>query len=259
MAERRMFAKTIIDSDAFTEMPTSARLLYYDLSMRADDDGFVNAPRKIMKITGASDDDLKILLAKKFIIGFENGIVVIKHWKIHNYIQNDRYKPTTYKEEKSMLMLDENKAYKMRDNTQCIQNGYTMDTQVRLGKDSIGKYISSSNSNKEEIYMYVENNFARPLSPIEIERIDTWLETFTNDIVKYAIDLSVLNNKRTISYINGIIKNWKTAGYTTIEQIKENEVAEDNISEAKISEKKPTEETQQLLNEMADYDWFEDE
>lgn len=115
MAERRMFAKTIIDSDAFLDMPTSARLLYYDLSMRADDDGFINSPKKIIRMTGASDDDLKVLIAKKFVIPFENGIVVIKHWKIHNYIAKDRYTETKYKEEKAMLQLDENNAYTLNE------------------------------------------------------------------------------------------------------------------------------------------------
>ena len=139
-AERRMFAKTIIDSDAFLEMPVSARLLYYDLAMRADDDGFVNSPKKIMRMIGASPDDLNILSLRKFIIPFDNGVVVIKHWKIHNYIQNDRYKETTYKQQKAMLELDENKAYRLPESypeVPCIQNGYNMDTQVRLGKDSI--------------------------------------------------------------------------------------------------------------------------
>ena len=87
MAERRMFAKTIIDSDAFIDMPVTARLLYYDLAMRADDDGFVNSPKKIMRMIGASQDDLSILIVKKFILPFDNGVVVIKHWRIHNYIR----------------------------------------------------------------------------------------------------------------------------------------------------------------------------
>ena len=137
MAERRMFAKTIVDSDAFLDMPVTARLLYYDLGMRADDDGFVNSPKKIMRLVGASEDDLRILCMRKFIIPFDNGIVVIKHWKIHNYIQSDRYHETNYKEQKAMLELDENKAYRMPEramDTPCIQNGYNMDTQVRLGK-----------------------------------------------------------------------------------------------------------------------------
>ena len=87
MAEKRMFAKTIIDSDAFIEMPISARLLYYDLGMRADDDGFVNSPKKIMRMIGASEDDMRILAMRKFIIPFDNGLVVIKHWRINNYLR----------------------------------------------------------------------------------------------------------------------------------------------------------------------------
>ena len=113
MAERRMFAKTIIDSDAFLDMPMSARLLYYDLAMRADDDGFINSPKKIMRFVGASIDDLNILAIRKFIIPFDNGVVVIKHWRIHNYIRKDRYSETTYSEEKSLLEVDENRAYRL--------------------------------------------------------------------------------------------------------------------------------------------------
>ena len=134
MAERRMFAKTIIDSDAFLDMSVTARLLYYDLSMRADDDGFVNSPKKIMRMIGASEDDLRMRAARKFIIPFENGVVVIKHWRIHNYIQKDRYKGSKYIEEKSTLAVDENGAY-----TECIHDVSIPDTQVRLGKVSLGK------------------------------------------------------------------------------------------------------------------------
>lgn len=134
MAERRMFAKTIIDSDAFLDMPTTAQLLYFHLSMRADDDGFINNPKAIMRNCRCSEDDMKVLVTKKFIIPFESGIVVIKHWKIHNYIAKDRYKETKYKEEKATLMLDENNSY-----TTCIQPVHELDTQDRLGKDRLGK------------------------------------------------------------------------------------------------------------------------
>lgn len=141
-----MFAKTIIDSDAFLDMPASARLLYYDLSMRADDDGFVNAPRKIIRMTGASIDDMNVLVLKKFIIPFESGIVVIKHWKIHNYIRKDMYKPTKYIEEKSTLYLDENNAYKQVCHEPvtnplqlCNEPVTNPSTQDRLGKDRLGK------------------------------------------------------------------------------------------------------------------------
>ena len=134
MAERRMFAKTIIDSDAFLDMPQSSQLLYFHLSMRADDEGFINNPKSIMRNVGCKDDDLRVLIIKKFIIPFESGIVVIKHWKIHNYIAKDRFKETKYKEERGRLSLDENNSY-----TECIQDVYKLETQVRLGKDREGK------------------------------------------------------------------------------------------------------------------------
>ena len=168
MAERRMFAKTIIDSDAFLDMPITSQLLYFHLAMRADDEGFINKPKSIMKMVGAKDDDMMILFNKKFVIPFESGIVVIKHWKIHNYIQKDRISTTKYQEEKAMLELDENNAYRMtvskmdtkceqsvskmdtkceqsvsKMDTPCIQSVSKMDTQYSIGKDSIGKNNNS--------------------------------------------------------------------------------------------------------------------
>jgi len=137
VAERRMFAKTIIDSDSFLDMPLSTQCLYFHLSMRADDEGFVNNPKKIQRMIGASDDDLKLLIAKSFLIFFDTGVVVIKHWHIHNYIQKDRFKCTVYQEERELLTVKDNGAYTL--DTECIQDGYRMDTQYRLGKDSIGK------------------------------------------------------------------------------------------------------------------------
>ena len=142
MAERRMFAKTIIDSDAFLEMPTTSQLLYFHLAMRADDDGFVNKPKSLMRMVGCKDDDLKLLFVKKFLIPFESGVVVIKHWKIHNYIRKDTYTETKYKEEKSTLELDENSAYRLADPSplQIRDESVTgSSTQVRLGKDREGE------------------------------------------------------------------------------------------------------------------------
>ena len=111
MAEKRMFSKTIIDSDLFLDMPVSTQCLYFHLCMRADDDGFVNSPKKILRMVGSSDDDLRLLIAKSFIIPFDSGVVVIKHWRLHNYIRTDRYKETVYQEEKKQLELDDNKTY----------------------------------------------------------------------------------------------------------------------------------------------------
>lgn len=136
MAERRMFAKSVVDSDLFLDMPLSTQALYFHLGMRADDDGFINNPRKIQKMCGASTDDLKLLFAKKFIYPFDSGIVVILHWKTHNYIPKDRYKPTLFQDERNHLLL-ENGLY-----TPCIQNVGNSETQVRLGEDRLKNTMS---------------------------------------------------------------------------------------------------------------------
>lgn len=149
MAERRMFAKTIIDSDAFLDMSMSAQCLYFHLAMRADDEGFLNNPKKIQRMIGASDDDLRLLLAKRFILAFDTGVIVIKHWKIHNYIRNDRFKPTVYEEEKAQLSTKENGAYTLGipDGSQLV---YQVETQDRLGKVRIGKDRINNNAPARE-------------------------------------------------------------------------------------------------------------
>lgn len=137
MAQRRMFSPDIVDSDAFLDMPQSSQLLYFHLAMRADDDGFVN-PKKIMRMIGTGDDDLKVLLAKRFLLPFQSGVVVIKHWLIHNMIRKDRYKETQYLEEKRSLKLKENGAY-TEVATIGQPDGNQPATQVRLGKVRLGK------------------------------------------------------------------------------------------------------------------------
>ena len=138
-----MFAKTIIDSDAFLDMPLTTQALYFHLSMRADDEGFINNPKKIMRMIGASDDEFRLLQAKSFIIPFESGVCVIKHWRIHNYLRNDRFKPTVYVEEKAQLSVKDNRAYTLNPGTPIlgiptgIPNVYQCETQDRLGKVSI--------------------------------------------------------------------------------------------------------------------------
>ena len=129
-----MFSPRIVCSDAFLDMPTSSQALYLQLGMSADDDGFVN-PKRIIRGMGASDDDLKVLLGKRFVLPFESGVVVIKHWKVNNQIRADRYNETIYLDEKKMLETKLNGSY-----TELRQpNGNQLVTQVRLGKDSLGK------------------------------------------------------------------------------------------------------------------------
>ena len=159
MSERRMFAKTIIDSDAFLDMPLSTQALYFHLSMRADDEGFINNPKKIQRMIGASDDDLKVLVAKNFVIPFESGIVVIKHWRIHNYIRGDRLHETKYTEEKSLLEVKENGAYTLclSSDRQMSDNRYTEDSigKVSIGKDNINNIIATP---EKEIFITLTLN-----------------------------------------------------------------------------------------------------
>ena len=136
MAKRRMFSQQITESDSFLDMPLSAQALYFHLGMTADDDGFVNSPKRVQRVIGANDDDLKLLVAKNFVIAFDSGVVVIKHWKINNFIRSDRYTPTVYEEEMAMLYEKPNRAY-----TLGIPNDYLVTTNGsrRLGKTSIDK------------------------------------------------------------------------------------------------------------------------
>lgn len=151
MAEKRMFTLKIVDSDAFLDMPLTTQALYFHLNMRADDDGFVNNPKKIQRMIGASEDDLKLLIAKRFILTFENGVIVIKHWRMHNLLRKDRYTPTQYQDQMAEITLKENGAYTERchealkivasETVATIRqpDGNQMATQDRIGKDRIGK------------------------------------------------------------------------------------------------------------------------
>ncbi|MCI1615913.1 MULTISPECIES: conserved phage C-terminal domain-containing protein [Bacilli] len=148
MAQRRMFSKKITDTDIFLDMPLSSQALYFHLNMHADDDGFVSNAKTVKRMIGSSDDDLKLLLTKNFIFAFESGVVVIKDWKIHNYIRKDTYNTTIYGDEKEQLSQDENGSYTLSPRAVDEPS-----PQVRLGKDRLGKdsNINSSSNNEPHI------------------------------------------------------------------------------------------------------------
>ena len=167
MPERRMFTQRIVDSDAFLDMPLSTQALYFHLNMRADDDGFINNPKKIQRMIGASDDDLKLLIAKRFVLCFESGVIVIKHWRMHNLIRKDRYNPTQYQDELSTLTIKKNGSYTDRLDqlaTTWQPDGNQLATQDRLGKDRLGKVSEDSAPNSQrfvapsvsEVKQYIE-------------------------------------------------------------------------------------------------------
>ena len=215
MRERRMFAKTIITSDAFLDMPATARCLYFTLAMFADDDGFVNNPKGILRSCGCSTDDMNILVAKKFILLFEDGVIVIKHWRIHNLIRQDRYIQTNYEGHKRMLELDENNAYRFKEknkfgipsDNQVTTNGIPSDNQVttqyNISKYNINnnKYICDSKVTKNNLNV----NFIKPT----IEEINQYCieKCYNIDAEKFynfyeAKGWMIGKNK---------MKNWKSA------------------------------------------------
>ena len=223
MAQKRMFSLSVVDTDQFLEMPISSRLLYYELGMRADDDGFVDNWKKILMFTGLKDDDMKLLIAKNFIIPFESGVIVIRHWRLNNYLQKDRTKPTIHKEEFNQLAIDNNNVYTL--DTKCI---HSIDKNS-IDKNSIDKNsIDKNNNNKEEInkeerndlFTFIENNFGRTLNPIEYEEVSK-LED--NELTRYAIRQAILNNVYSLKYIKSILKNYEVKNITTVQQAQEDE------------------------------------
>lgn len=152
MAAKRMFSRDIIESDLFLEMPLTTQALYFHLGMRADDEGFINSPKRILREINCSNDDLRLLIAKGYVICFESGIIVITHWNMHNTVQKDRFKPTIYVEEKAKLTTDNNKKYILTDkaesncipsgnqmDTECIQDISILDTQYSIDKNRLDK------------------------------------------------------------------------------------------------------------------------
>jgi len=165
------------------------------LSMRADDDGFINKPKSIMREVGCKDDDLKILASKKFLIPFESGVVVIKHWKIHNYIAKDRYTETKYKNEKAKLILDENNSY-----TECIQLVDDCETQVRLGKVRLGK-VSIEKPTMQEINEYQQGKCPSVDSNTFFEYYDSndWQDKNGKPVKNWKLKMLTWHNKNVKS------------------------------------------------------------
>lgn len=248
MAERRMFAKTIADSDAFLEMPQTSQNLYFHLSMRADDDGFVNNPKRIQRMVGCSDDDMRILIGKSFIIPFESGIIVIKHWRINNYIQKDRYKPTVYQEEYSQLQVKENGAY-----TLCIQDGYKLDTQVRLGKDRLDK----NSIEEKDINVEKESPTDKPSSPAPKHKYGQYKNVLLTE-KEYNTLIGMTDGKEAIDFYSEYraykgytaksdylaIRKWAFNG------LKEQRVKNGNQTDAVPKEETEEEKTQRQLREL---------
>lgn len=182
MANRRMFAKTILQEDKFLEMPFSSQALYVQLNLEADDDGFINGKRKMLNISGANIDDFNILVTNGYVIEFDSGVILIAHWKVHNYIQADRYKATTFQSEKSTVILNENNVY-----TTCIQDVYKMYPQdnIELKEDNLKIIKDSITKENTEKKLYGTHQNV-PLSKFKYEQYKKQYSNIDEIINQYS-------------------------------------------------------------------------
>lgn len=183
MANKRMFSLSVVDTDNFLEMPISSRLLYYELGMRADDDGFVDNWKKILLFTGLKDDDMKVLIAKSFVIPFESGVIVIRHWRMNNYLQKDRLKPTIHQKELKELNIDDNNVYNLY--TKCIHSidknsidKNSIDKKENNKRKSYGEFKRVKLTDKE--YQKLIDDYGKDRIDKQIQEMDKYVESNNN-------------------------------------------------------------------------------
>lgn len=230
MAQRRMFSRKITDTDKFIEMPATTQNLYFHLNMNADDEGFVDRVSIIQRMIGASGDDLKLLIAKGFVIPFESGVVVIRHWRIHNYIQADRFQPTIHQNEKSQIEYDETKTANIKRLGECIQNVYKADTQVRLGKDRLeleldkdrlDHHLDQNDDDKNLVFKKLKEAFGEMhVNGTMVEEVERLLKQYGQELVVLALDKTILNAGKSLRYTMSILQRWDGQGLRTAEQIR---------------------------------------
>lgn len=242
MAQKRMFDKLITNSDDFLDMPVSSQVLYFHLSMNADDDGFINNWKSIMRLTGTKEDDLKILIMKRFIILFNDedktssGIIVIKHWRINNYLRSDRYKKTQFQNELKQLKINSQGEYELSNNDIGIPMVYP--DKNRIDKNSID-YISSSNNidnyiqRVESIYEIYENEIGT-LNSRQYEELDQFRKKLPDELIIEAINRTSDSNGKNFNYLRAILNTWSNKGYKTLGDLKN----EEKIKEGKSLNKK---------------------
>ncbi len=231
MAQRRMFSKEITTSDLFVDMPASTQLLYFHLGMEADDEGFIGNARMLGRAYGASNDDLKLLQAKGFIIVFESGVTVVKDWNLNNQIRKDRLKPTIYQAEKSLLTLDNTGVYQLDNQLttkpQPNDNQLTTKCPHRLGKDSIGKDSIGEQqlvavAGKNIIFEKLKDAFGEmSINGTIVGEVEDLLSKHGQELLMHALDETILNSGRSIRYTRSILERWHGQGLKTIEQVKQ--------------------------------------
>lgn len=225
MANKRMFSIDVTETDTFLEMPLTAQALYFHLAMRGDDDGFVSNPRSIMRVTGCNENDLKTLAESGYIITFRSGVIVISDWKVNNYLRGDRYKPTTFQNELSMLTETANKRYVLESDSQRstvgIPNSNQMETQYSIEKNRVvvdtattaaGSRIDSDLAEIVQHFQDVIGIFPRSA----LNKLQRWREVYPAEIIHAAIDEADENNVRKWRYVDGVLKGWQADGVRTL-------------------------------------------
>jgi len=206
MANKRMFSKQITSSDAFMDMPTSSQLLYFHFVMEADDEGFIGNPKKIMRMVGVSSDDFKILEAKRFILTFESGVIVIKHWLIHNAIRMDRFNATSYQEEKKCLQIKDNKAYTELATTR-QPDGNQLAGQVKLSKVNLSEVNISKDIVASDKSIYGEFKNVKLLEEEYKKLIDKFGEKNTDILISELSTYMASKGKRYSNHYATLL-NW---------------------------------------------------
>ena len=258
MAEKRMFSQKITDADAFQDLPLSAQALYFHICMHADDDGFMNCPKKIARTIGASETDLAILIEKRFLLPFDNGLVVVKHWLMHNTVRQDRYHPTDYQEELAALTVKSNRSYTERTQPEPARNqtgagpepegsppgGGLVADWLRTGcgagtnrreNGNSGLGLGSGLVREEEeedarararlaevMSFYMDRINPQP-SPLSIEEIKTFLEGLEPEVIIHAMQIAIDEKKTSWSYIKAILRRYRDSGLTTLLLVEESE------------------------------------
>lgn len=229
MANKRMFSVDVTETDAFLDMPLTAQALYFHLGMRGDDDGFVSNPRSVMRVAGCNEADLKTLEESGYIITFRSGVIVISDWKVNNNLRNDRYKPTTFQNERSMLSETANKRYILRNGNQVDTNGIPLCNQVTPQPNVTQRNLaqrSSSDSGATAAAPRADSDLATIVQHFEqvigtfprsaLEKLQRWRTVYPTELICKAIDEAAENNVRKWRYVDGVLKGWQADGVRTL-------------------------------------------
>ena len=232
MANKRMFSVDVTETDSFLDMPLTAQALYFHLGMRGDDDGFVSNPRSIVRVSGCSESDLVTLAQSGYIITFRSGVIVISDWKVNNNLRNDRYKPTTFQDERSMLSETANKRYILSNGNQVDTNGIPSDNQMtpqpnvtqrnltqRSSSSKAAAAAGISNSRTDSDLAEIVQHFQEVIGIFPrsaLDKLQRWRGIYSLEIIRAAIDEAAENNVRKWRYVDGVLKGWQADGVRTL-------------------------------------------